>query len=124
MRLVRLVLPLALLAVALAGCGGGALLADVALSAPTLQPTGNGEHVDVSYQVGRPAKVTIYLQDAAGTRYTLRDSEQREPSADPYVLRLDGTAPTNDPVLRRRALPSGDYTLVVEASGADGSQTS
>jgi hypothetical protein len=125
MRLIRLVLPFALLAAALAGCGaGGPLLAGVALSAPTLQPTGNGEHVDVSYQVGRPAKITIYLQDAAGTRYTLRDGEPREPSADAYLLRIDGTAPTNDPVLRRRALPSGDYTLVVEASGADGSQVS
>ncbi|MFL5801692.1 MAG: hypothetical protein ACJ8CR_08105 [Roseiflexaceae bacterium] len=122
MRLVRLVLPFALIAVALAGCGGGALLADVALSAPTLQPTGNGEHVDISYQVGRPAKVTIYLQDAAGARYTLRDGEPREPSPEPYLLRLDGTAPTDDPVLRRRALPSGDYTLVVEATGADGGQ--
>jgi hypothetical protein len=38
------------------------------------------------------------------------------------VLRFDGTAPTNDPVLKRRALPSGNDPFVVEATGADGSQ--
>jgi hypothetical protein len=122
MRCLRLLLPLALFAAALAGCGSGTLLADVSLSAPTLQPTGNGEHVDMGYRIGRAANVTIYLQDAAGERYTLRDGEPREPSSEPYRLRIDGTAPTSDPVLRRRALPSGEYTLVIEATGVDGSQ--
>jgi hypothetical protein len=122
MRILRFALLLALLLFALSACGSGVLLSDVAVSAPTLRPTGAGEHVDVSYRVGRPAKVSIYLQDAGGVRYTLRDGEARNASSDPYVLRLDGTAPTNDPALKRRALPSGDYTVVIQAVGADGSQ--
>ena len=112
MRIFHFALSLAILAVALTACGAGTLLSDVAVSAPALRPTGAGEHVDVSYRIGQPAKVSIYLQDAAGTRYTLRDAEPRNPSSEPYQLRLDGTAPTNDPVLKQRALPSGDYTLV------------
>jgi hypothetical protein len=122
MRVLGFALLLALFGVALSACDGGALLSDVAVSAPALRPTGAGEHVDVSYRIGRPAKVSIYLQDANGARYTLRDGEPRDPSSDPYVLRLDGTAPTGDPVLKRRALPSGDYAVVVQAVGADGSQ--
>jgi hypothetical protein len=122
MRTFHLILALALIALSLAGCGAGALLSDVSVSAPTFQPTGAGETIDLSYRIGRAAKVSVYLQDAGGTRYTLRDGEARFPSSDPYVLRFDGTAPTNDPVLKRRALPSGDYTFVVRADGADGSQ--
>src|SRR5438046_9426226 len=96
----RFILPLALLLstlIALAGCGAGALLSDVGISATMLQPTGAGEHVDISYMIGRPAKVSIYLQDAKGARHTLRDREARLPSSDPSVLRFDGTAPTADP---------------------------
>jgi len=126
MRIFRLALAFATFCVALlalAGCGGGALLSDVGLSAPTLQATGAGDHVDISYRIGRPAKVSIYLQDAKGTPpYKLRENEPRQPSSDPYVLRFDGAAPTADPALKRRALPSGDYTVVVQATGEDGSQ--
>ncbi|MEN9938734.1 MAG: hypothetical protein RLZZ387_5313 [Chloroflexota bacterium] len=109
-------------ALALVGCGAQPLLGDVALSRPGLSTTGAGETVALSYEVGRPASVTVYLQDAAGARYTLREAEQRLASDEPYTLRFDGTAPTDDPVLRRRALPSGAYTVVVEVAGADGEQ--
>jgi len=120
MRLFRIGLPLVALVlalVALAGCGTSALLSDVAVSAAVLHP---GEHVDISYVIGRPAKVSIYLQDASGARYVLRDGERRIASADPYTLRFDGTAPTNDPTLKRRRLSSQTYTYVVEAIGDDG----
>lgn len=115
---------LALALLALAGCGASPLLSDVALSAPALAPTGAGETVSLSYAVGKPAKVSVYLRDAAGASYTLRDAEPRLASGEPYELRFDGTAPTEDPVLRRRALPSGDYTLVVEAAADDGEKAS
>jgi hypothetical protein len=114
---------LAVLAVALAGlvgCGSSPLLSNVGPVTSELRPNGNGDHVDISYTIGQQAKVSVYLQDTHGGRYTLRDSETRLPSADPYVLRFDGTAPTNDPVLKRRALPSGTYTYTVQATGADG----
>jgi hypothetical protein len=106
----------------LASCGSSALLSNVTISDTTLQPTGNGDHVDISYTVGQKAKVSVYLQDDNGTRYILRDGELRQPSSEPYTLRFDGTAPTDDPILKRKALPSGTYTYIVQASPDDGGQ--
>ncbi len=122
MRIFRILLCLILLVGTLAACGTSQLLANVGPSAAELRRSGKGEHVDISYTIGQPAKVAVYLQAADGARYTLRAGEQRLASADPYVLRFDGTAPTDDPVLKRRALPSGTYTYVVQATAADGAQ--
>lgn len=76
----------------------------------------------ITYAIGRPAQVTIALVDDQGTRYTLRRNEPRAPSSEPYALRFDGTAPTDDPILLRRMLPGGDYTVVIEAVGEDGAR--
>jgi hypothetical protein len=111
---------LALLTITLAACGSSRLLSDVGPPALELRPTGNGEHVDLSYTIGQPADVSIYLHDSSGTRYTLRENEPRLPSADPYTLQFDGSVPTDDPVLRRKALPSGTYTYTVQAASASG----
>lgn len=108
----------------LAGCAAQPLLSNVQASATTLQPSGAGESVTISYQIGREATVSIYLLDSAGQRYDLRRNEPRSAAADPYILRFDGTAPTNDPELQRRLLPSGEYTMVVEANSADGAVAS
>jgi hypothetical protein len=118
-RLVLLFLLSTLALIALPGCGTTALLSDVTISATTLRPT---EHVDITYRIGRRATVSIYVQDASGVRYALRENEPRPASPEPYTLRFDGTVPTADPVLKRRLLPSGTYTVVVQAVGADGSQ--
>lgn len=117
------VLLMLLVLLPLSGCGSSAMLSEVQISQPMLQPTGNGEYVNINYTIGQPASVWIYLQDQAGQRYTLREGDQRLPSPDPYTLRFDGTAPTDDPVLVRQLLPSGDYTLVVEAKGENGQTT-
>ncbi len=122
LRIASFLAALTLALVALAGCGSAALLSGVGVSAPTLQPTGGGEHVDISYTVGRAARVSVYLQDPGGTQYSLREDVPRVPSSDPYTLRFDGTAPTADPILKQRALPSGAYTVVVQAVGEDGTQ--
>src|SRR6476659_10795849 len=97
MRLFRILICIGLIIGTLAACGTNQLLANVGPATAELRPSGAGEHVDISYTIGQPAKVAIYLQAAGGARYTLRDGEQRLASADPYVLRFDGTAPTNDP---------------------------
>jgi hypothetical protein len=106
----------------LAACGSNQLLSNVGPATAELRPSGAGEHIDISYTIGQQAKVAVYLQAADGARYSLRDGELRLPSPDPYVLRFDGTAPTQDPVLKRRALPSGTYTYVVQATSTDGAQ--
>src|SRR5690606_19831425 len=95
-----LVLPAALLA--LAACGARPLLGEVTLSAPELHATGAGETVRISYAIARPASVTVYLEAAAGARYVLRQDEPRQASSESHTL------------------PSGSYTVVVEAAAADG----
>lgn len=125
MRLLQTLALLALLSVALAGCGStGALLSGVGPAELELRPTGQGETAKIAYTIGQPARVSVFLDDAAGTRYTLRANEPRLPSADGYTLLFDGTAPTDDPVLKRRALPSGRYTYTVRADADDGSTAS
>jgi hypothetical protein len=125
MRLLRLLICLGFLAPLLIGCGSSALLSGVGPAAVELQPTGNGEHVDIRYTIGQPAKVSIYLADAQGTRFpALRDNEARLASADPYTFQFDGTVPTDDPVLKRQALPNGTYTYTIEATGSSGETAS
>jgi hypothetical protein len=125
MRLFRILLCLGFLAALLAACGTSQLLSDVGPAALELQPTGNGEHVNINYTIGQQAKVTIYLADGQGNRFpALRDGEVRLPSSDPYTFQFDGTVPTDDPVLKRRVLPNGTYTYTVEATSAAGATSS
>ena len=121
MRLFSILLCLTLLVSALASCGSAALLSNVGPATVELRPTGHGESAKINYTIGRDAKVSVFLQDATGARYTLRENEARLASSEPYILVFDGTTPTNDPVLKRKALPSGDYTYTIQADGTDGS---
>ena len=107
----------------LTSCSTAPILSNVALSADTLTPSGNEESVTLSYTVGQTASVTVALVDASGTRYTIRDSIKRQASSDSYQMRIDGTAPNNDPIWLQRALPSGAYTVSVVAETASGTQS-
>jgi hypothetical protein len=108
-------------AIGFSGCVGGPLLGEVTASASSYAPAETDLPLTISYSLGRAATVDIYVTDAAGTRYELRTAQPRPASDTAYVLRFDGTVPTGDPVLLRRLLPPGDYTLVVEArANADG----
>ena len=104
----------------LAGCSTAPLLSNVSLSAATLSPTGAGESVTLNYTIGQAAQVSVRLIDAQGTEYIIRDQVSRNASSDAYQLRIDGTAPTGDPMLLQRALPSGTYAVTIEAINADG----
>ncbi len=116
-----LLLGLALLAATLlAACAGGAALGTVEASAGSYAPSETNQPLTISYMIGRDATVDVYLLDTAGTRYDLRRGQPRSASPDPYVLRFDGTVPTSDPVLLRRLLPPGGYTLVVAAQASGG----
>ncbi|NTW03189.1 MAG: hypothetical protein HGA19_18250, partial [Oscillochloris sp.] len=120
LRVGLLGLTLLAFALLLAACSGGPVLGTVEASTTNYAPAETTQPLAISYVIGRDATVDVYLLDPAGTRYDLRRSQPRSASADPYVLRFDGTVPTNDPVLLRRLLPPGNYTLVVsaQASGA------
>lgn len=102
-------------------CSSNDLLGDVTASAATYAPVDTEAPLSVSYVLNREATVDIYVLDEAGARYDLRVAQPRAASAEPYVLRFDGTVPTDDAVVLRRLLPPGAYTLVVTARATDNS---
>ncbi len=108
-----------LMLIALSGCAAAPLLGDVAASADRYDP-GQSMPLAISYQIGRPAIVDIYILDAAGQRYDLRRAQPRAAASEPYILRFDGSVPTDDPQVLRRVLPPGAYTLVIAAREATG----
>lgn len=99
----------------LSACSSGSLLGDVTASADTFAPADTDTPLTVSYLLNREAVVDIYVVNEGGERFDLRVGQPRAASSDPYVLRFDGTVPTNDAVMLRRLLPPGPYTLVVAA---------
>ncbi len=103
----------------LSGCSTAPLLGEVVVTAERYSP-GRDTPLAIQYQVGRAALVDIYILDAAGQRYELRRSQPRAAASDPYILRFDGSVPTDDPQVLRRLLPPGQYTLVVAARAAEG----
>ena len=119
---VLLAVSLVLLALLLSSCADGPLLGTVTASAARYAPAASTKPLTISYTVGREATVSIYVLDGAGTRYTLRQGQVRPASSSAYVLRFDGTVPTDDPVVLRRLLAPGDYQVVVAAQGTAGQQ--
>ena len=109
-----LFLVLMLIAFWLPACGTSSVLSNVSLSSASYRPTVGNETLTISYHIGRNARVSVVLLNG-NERYVLRNAEQRLASNDAYALRFDGTAPTNDPVLTRKLLPAGNYTVLVEA---------
>lgn len=104
----------------LAGCTGSPLLGEIEASSASFAPAESQSPLTITYSLGRDATVDIYVLDASDTRYDLRRGQPRAASPDPYVLRFDGTVPTDDPVVLRKLLPPGDYTLVVSARADNG----
>ena len=104
----------------LGACSGGSLLGEVTLSTELFTPAEGDQPLTIGYRIGRDATVDIDLLDPSGGRYDLRQAQFRPADPDPYVLRFDGTAPTDDPEILRRMLPPGDYQLIVAAQAADG----
>ncbi len=100
----------------LSACAGGPLLSDVQADSDTLHPSGAGETLDISYRIGRDALVSVWIEDTDGQQYILRQDEPRSMMDQPYQLPFDGTVTVgDDPVVQRRLLPSGRYTVVVQA---------
>lgn len=120
-RVIGYCLALILVAFSLTGCVGGPLLSDVSISDSVLKPRGNGESISINYSIGEMARVWVYLRDDQGNEYELRDGDLRQPAADPYTLRFDGTvqAAADDASLVRQLIPDGVYNVVVRATSED-----
>ncbi len=104
---------LALLALALQGCGGRRLLYDVSIRPALISPNADGQDdvAEIKYSLSRLSWVTIYLLDESGQRHDLRVNERR--SRGERTLYFGG-------VVDGRLLPDGDYTMVFEAADERG----
>lgn len=116
----------AVFALVLAACGQQETLSDVRTSSDVISPNSDGvdDSLTINYTIGTPATISVFIDDQAGQRYTLRDKQPRTPSGEPYSLVFDGTVQGTDPNILQRVLPDGTYTYTVEATPVDGGPTS
>jgi hypothetical protein len=102
-------------------CGGSALLTGVSLSTSTLEADGRSGAVSIAYTLSGDASVSIFLEDSAGNRYTLRDKQTR--GAGSYTFQFNGATETKPGQSEeKRVLPNGSYVAIVQA--VDASQRS
>jgi hypothetical protein len=121
-RIITFAVGIGLALLALSACGQQELISVQSPSPSTISPNGDGadDTLTISYTIGAPARVSVYLQDQAGTRYDLRKDVERIPSDDPYSLRFDGTVPGVTPDILQQVLKDGQYTWTVEATPVAG----
>lgn len=117
-RTIALFISLGFVALVAVACGQQTLVSGVSASAAQISPNGDGvdDTLTINYTIGAPARVSVYLEDQAGTRYDLRKDIDRVPSRQPYTLRFDGTVPGQTADVLQQVLPDGAYRWVVEAT--------
>ncbi len=112
---------LAALVVMSAACAAtdAALLADASVEPSVISPNADGveDLTWIRYRLTAPARVSIYLTDAAGRRYIVRENVERPARPVPYEMLFNGIA-------EGRVLPDGEYTWTVEAVAEDGRRAS
>ena len=101
-----------LLIIILVACGNQPVLSDVSIGRTDLD-LAQGQESLISYRIGEPATLSIWLQDDANQHYMLRDAVEREPSNDPYQFLFDGSVALD--AQTQRVLPNGTYTLTIQA---------
>ena len=114
----------------LGGCAFRPMLSGAQVLPATISPNADGtdDVADVTYQVGRPANVSIYFVDSNGQRYYFRKNQPRSPGK--YDVYWGGVI--NEPKLRQVpggqesvdswVLPDGVYRWVIEATDENGRQ--
>jgi hypothetical protein len=108
---------------------GGPPLTEASISPAAISPNADGQTdvTGIHYALRRPATVSIYFVDAAGTRFYFRKDKPRGAGpfdinfsgvVDAYTLPGDSFPSTN--TLLARVLQNGRYTCVIEATDAQG----
>ncbi|MCS6774348.1 MAG: hypothetical protein RMM31_10225 [Anaerolineae bacterium] len=98
-------------------CGAPAVIVSDASVAPNvISPNADGSDdlAWIRYRLHVPARVSIYLTDAAGRRHYIRREVLRVARPVPYELLFNGIGENG------RLLPNGEYTWTVEAVTDDG----
>ncbi len=103
------------------------LMADAAFDKAQISPNADGidDLVSIHYTLNRPARVSIYLEDASGARYYFREDQRR--IAGEYSVLFSGVVdgfmlPGEDisGTVERRLMPAGRYAWTIQATGEDG----
>jgi hypothetical protein len=109
--------------------GDDSLLRNVSLGHQQITPNADGDDdaTPIHYELSDNATVSIFFEDAAGSRYSFRQDQAR--GAGEYDVLFSGvvdgyTLPgeTIQGEIISRLLPNGDYTWTVTAAAADGRQ--
>ena len=106
----------------------GPLLYDVVVTPDAISPNADGvtDISEIQYSLRRAADVSIYFEDADGTRYYFRQERRRSPGD--YRVLWGGTVEEHTMVetdygsqeILSRVLPDGAYTWVLEGTEASG----
>lgn len=99
----------------LAGCGNAPLLTALKIDPEVISPRPGAPNraTRIGYSLSRPARVSVYLVDSAGTRHVLRDNQPR--AAGDFEILFGGS-------VDNRTLADGTYQVVVEAQDENGAQ--
>jgi hypothetical protein len=107
------------------GCSARPLLYDVEFYPEVISPNADGhdDAANILYKLSRNASLSIYLIDQDGERHYHRNRERRSAQNESYWTLFSGVVDVDEggPV-KRRVLPNGDYTWVIEATD-DGGHT-
>ena len=118
-----MVVVLTLAALNMTGCSSRPLLYDVELYPDVISPNADGhdDAANILYKLSRNASLSIYVIGQAGERHYHRNGERRSAQNESYWTLFSGVVdvPEGGPV-KRRVLPDGDYTWVIEATDDGG----
>jgi len=118
-----LMIALSLVGLNMIGCSARPLLYDVEFYPEVISPNADGhdDAANILYKLSRNASVSIYFIDQAGERRYHRNGERRSAQDEPYWTLFSGVADVSDGgPIKRRMMPDGQYTWVIEATDDSG----
>jgi hypothetical protein len=105
------------------GCSARPLLSDVQFYPEVISPNADGhdDAANILYKLSRNARLSIYFIGENGERHYHRNGERRSAQNESYWALFSGVVDVDEvgPV-KRRMLPDGQYTWVIEATDDTG----
>ncbi len=118
-----LMIALSLVGLNMIGCSARPLLYDAEFYPEVISPNADGhdDAANILYKLSRNASVSIYFIDQAGERRYHRNGERRSAQDESYWTLFSGVVDVDEggPV-KRRMMPDGQYTWVIEATDDSG----